>query len=114
MVATQTHSVSAAVGMWRQLCPRCRLGRIFRAPVYRGPLAMFDNCPVCGLKFEREQGYFLGAMYVSYLMSIPPVVLLVLLIWKVTGRLSDVSIGVAFFAYLPVVPVAARFARVVW
>lgn len=40
---------------------------------------MFDNCPVCGLKFEREQGYFLGAMYVSYLVSIPPVLLLVLL-----------------------------------
>jgi hypothetical protein len=53
-------------------------------------------------------------MYVSYLVSIPPVVLLVLLIWRVTGRLSDVSLGIAFLIYLPVVPVAARFARVVW
>jgi hypothetical protein len=75
---------------------------------------MFDRCPVCALKFEREQGYFLGAMYVSYLLSIPPVVLLVLLIWKLTGRLSDVSIGAAFVAYLPLVPIVARFARVVW
>lgn len=75
---------------------------------------MFDRCPVCALQFEREQGYFLGAMYVSYLLSIPPVVLLVLLIWKLTGRLSDVSIGAAFVAYLPLVPIVARFARVVW
>jgi len=98
----------------RQLCPRCREGRIFRRPVYRGPLAMFDVCPACGLQFEREQGYFLGAMYVSYLASIPPVVLLVLLFWKLTGRLTDASIGLAFLAYLPVVPVVARFARIVW
>jgi hypothetical protein len=75
---------------------------------------MFDNCAVCGLRFEREQGYFLGAMYVSYLASIPPVVLFVLLAWKLTGRLSDVAIGAAFVAYLPFAPPVARAARVVW
>jgi Na+/H+ antiporter NhaB len=75
---------------------------------------MLESCPVRGLKFEREQGYFLGAMYVSYLVSIPPVGLLVMLIWKLTGRLTDVSIAAAFLAYLPFVPVVARFARIVW
>ena len=100
--------------MRRQLCPRCRQGRIFRGPVYRGPLAMLDNCPVCGLKYEREPGYFLGAMYVSYLVSIPPVLVLILLIWKLSGWPYDWSIGAAFVAYLPFVPVVARFARVVW
>ena len=75
---------------------------------------MLDNCPVCELKFEREQGYFLGAMYVSYGLSIPPVLLLILLIWKFSGWPYDVSIGAAFVAYLPCVPVVARFARVVW
>jgi hypothetical protein len=75
---------------------------------------MFDHCPVCGLQFEREQGYFLGAMYVSYLISIPPVALLILLVWKITGHLSDIAIVAAFVAYLPLVPLVARFARVVW
>jgi len=46
---------------------------------------MLDRCEACGLKSEREQGYFLGAMYVSYALAIPPVLLLVLLIWKLTG-----------------------------
>ncbi len=27
---------------------------------------MHRECPRCGLKFEREPGYFLGAMYISY------------------------------------------------
>ena len=114
MVATPTQAVSAAAGIRRQLCPRCRQGRIFRNSVYRGPLAMLDNCPACGLKYEREPGYFLGAMYVSYGLSIPPVILLILLIWKVIGWAYDVSVGAAFLAYLPVVPLVARFARVVW
>ena len=25
-----------------------------------------DHCPHCQLKFEREQGYFIGAMYINY------------------------------------------------
>ena len=113
-MATRAQTVSAAAGIRRQLCPRCREGRIFRGPVYRAPLGMLDNCPVCGLKFEREQGYFLGAMYVSYGLSIPPVLVLILLIRMLSGWPYDVSIGAAFVAYLPFVPVVARFARVVW
>lgn len=27
---------------------------------------MNDRCPTCGLHFNREPGYFLGAMYISY------------------------------------------------
>jgi uncharacterized protein (DUF983 family) len=113
-VAERTQTVSATEGIRRMLCPRCRQGRIFRAPVYRSPLATLDNCPVCGLRYEREQGYFLGAMYVSYGLSIPPVLLLILLIWKLSGWPLDWSIGAAFVAYVPFAPLVARFARVVW
>ena len=31
---------------------------------------MFTNCPVCGLKYEIETGFFWGSMYVSYAMSV--------------------------------------------
>jgi uncharacterized protein (DUF983 family) len=27
---------------------------------------MRDECPVCGLRFEREPGYFVGAIYINY------------------------------------------------
>jgi hypothetical protein len=75
---------------------------------------MRDNCPVCGLRFEREQGYFLGAMYVSYGLSIPPVLLLILLIGRLSGWPLDWSIGAAFVVYLPLAPAVARLARVIW
>jgi uncharacterized protein (DUF983 family) len=47
------------------LCPRCRQGHIFQ-PGLAGLLFMNDICSVCGLRFLRESGYYLGAMYVSY------------------------------------------------
>ncbi len=75
---------------------------------------MFERCPVCGIKYEREQGYFLGAMYVSYGISIPAVLLLVVLFWKFTTWPYDIDVLAAFLAYLPFVPSVARFSRVVW
>lgn len=97
-----------------ELCPRCRRGHIFRGPLWRTYLAMFERCPECNLKFEREPGYFLGAMYFSYMLSIPPVLVLVLLLWWLTAWRFDFVIVAAFVAYLPFVPAVTRFSRVLW
>jgi uncharacterized protein (DUF983 family) len=96
----------------RELCPRCHKGKIFRGPLWRTYLAMYERCPECGLQYEREQGYFLGAMYFSYALSIPPVLVLVLLLWWLTPWRFDVVLVAAFVGYLPFVPAVTRFARV--
>ena len=96
------------------MCPRCREGPIFRASLWRGYLAMHERCPVCGLKYEREQGYFLGAMYFSYLLSIPPGLIIVLLLWRWTGWRFDTVMLAAFLCYLPLVPAVTRWSRVIW
>ena len=31
---------------------------------------MLANCPDCSLKFEREQGYFVGAIYINYAATV--------------------------------------------
>jgi uncharacterized protein (DUF983 family) len=31
---------------------------------------MFEHCPQCQLKFEREQGYFVGAIYINYAATV--------------------------------------------
>lgn len=41
-------------------CPRCGAGRIFA-----GFFRLKDNCPTCGYAFEREEGYWTGAMIVN-------------------------------------------------
>ena len=96
------------------VCPRCRRGAIYRRSLFRGWLDINERCPVCGLRFEREQGYYLGAMYVSYALSVPPVALLVFAIWMITHWRLDHVVLAAFVAYLPVVPAMVRFSRIVW
>jgi uncharacterized protein (DUF983 family) len=100
--------------IFRGVCPRCRKGAIYRKSLFRGWLDIHDRCPVCGLLFEREQGYYLGAMYFSYMLSVPPVGLLMCLIWLITRwRLDYVVVG-GFVAYLPAVLPMVRFCRIVW
>jgi uncharacterized protein (DUF983 family) len=41
-------------------CPACGTGDIFTS-YFR----LCDRCPTCGLEFEREDGYWLGAMVVA-------------------------------------------------
>lgn len=31
---------------------------------------MHERCASCHLRFEREQGYFLGAMYINYALTV--------------------------------------------
>lgn len=101
--------MSALQGILHHVCPRCRQG-----PIFRGWLAMNDNCPVCDLRFNREQGYYVGAMYVSYALSIPPVLALLLIFWRLAGWSFTTAVIAAFVAYLPFVPFAVRLSRVIW
>jgi len=45
----------------RLRCPQCGEGKLFL-----GPFRMPDACASCGLDFKREQGYYIGAMYINY------------------------------------------------
>lgn len=45
-------------------CPRCGA-----APLFSGRFSMYSHCLSCDLQFEREQGYFVGAIYVNYVVT---------------------------------------------
>ena len=100
--------------IFHQQCPRCRQAPIFRRPILRGPLAMHNHCPLCGLHFEREGGYFLGAMYVSFLFTIGVVTALVMGLWLGAGWTYEHAMIGALLAYLPFVPFILRYSRVIW
>ncbi|HEX8996189.1 MAG TPA: DUF983 domain-containing protein [Ktedonobacterales bacterium] len=53
--------------LWRGLrlrCPRCGIGKLYR----RG-YKMYDACGSCGWVFEREEGYWTGAMAVNLIVT---------------------------------------------
>ena len=106
--------MSTASAILRQMCPRCRAARIFRKSIVTGFPRMHERCPSCGLKFEREQGYFLGAMYISYGLALITIVAFALLLWALTAwSLQKITLG-AILLFLPLAPALTLFSRVLW
>jgi uncharacterized protein (DUF983 family) len=91
-------------------CPRCFVGRVFPE---RG-LKMHAYCEACGLVFGRENGYFTGAMIVSYVLALPVLAALCVLVWLATSWRAEYVILVAGLLFLPFVPKLFRYSRVIW
>jgi uncharacterized protein (DUF983 family) len=64
-------------------CPRCHQGDMFTHPAYS--LGHFDDmpehCPVCKFRYEIEVGFYWGAMYISYGLSVFLLVILGILLF---------------------------------
>ena len=89
-------------------CPRCCKGAVWRAP-FRMRLA----CPVCQLVYEREPGYFTGAMYASYFLGI--FLTLPVWMWMLFAGAELVPIlVVAFLLVIALTPVSFHYSRVIW
>ena len=76
---------------------------------------MNDPCPVCGLLFQREEGSFLGAMYVSYVLSaIITSVFYFALAALLPGWNGIAIASLAILPYLPFVLVVFRHPCALW
>lgn len=105
---------STISSIFRQLCPRCRSATIFRSSLYWGFPKMRDRCPTCGLHFNREPGYFLGAMYISYGLALAVIVIFGAALWLVTRwRVDRVALW-AVVLFLPFAPLLTFLSRVLW
>ena len=96
------------VAIAKQRCPRCLQGRVF-AGVFR----MHVQCPVCGLQFEREPGYFVGAMYLSYGLGIIATALVWLPMVLLGRSLGEVLLASGALL-IAASPWLFRYARVLW
>ena len=93
----------------KQRCPRCLSGRVFR-----GGVSMYYACPECRVIYGRENGYFTGAMIVSYILAVPLLGLLSVLVWLATAWRVEWVLLVAGALFLPFAPPLFRYSRVIW
>src|SRR5262245_57161220 len=93
-----------------QRCPNCLQG-----PVFANGITMNERCTVCGHQFLREQGYFQGAMYMSYALGIPLMFVLTLIFILILPSHSvPTALIISVPVFLVLVPVMFRYSRVLW
>jgi uncharacterized protein (DUF983 family) len=72
-------------------CPNCGAKKLFKD----GSLFELNSeCPECGLKIERDEGFFLGSMSLNYGVTILGFLVPVLVLY-LTGILSGMTAAVA-------------------
>jgi len=74
---------------------------------------MHERCPACGLVYEREPGYFTGAMVIAYALGVPAFLLIVLALLA-AGVDTVAALLVGGAVYLPLAPLILRSSRVIW
>src|SRR5437773_11613943 len=102
--------VTRALGRAIRLrCPRCGA-----TPLFRGWFRMAESCALCGLRFERAQGYFVGAIYVNYAVTAVLALGLFFLLWGLTALSTAAELALV----LPLVIVFPlwffRYSRSLW
>ncbi len=63
---------SKLYAMVAMTCPRCHEGHLFKthSAYKKGMAEMNKKCPNCGENFTREPGFYYGAAYVSYALTV--------------------------------------------
>ncbi|MEH0156383.1 DUF983 domain-containing protein [Limibacter armeniacum] len=100
----------------RGKCPICGKEKVFGSKgnvfLFKAP-KMKECCPNCQHKFEKEPGYFMGAMYVSYALSIAEMVT-AFIISRLLGVPSDYILYLLLFIVMILWPFNFRMSRIIW
>jgi len=78
---------------------------------------MHTCCPQCGHRYEKEPGFFDGAMYVSYGMNVALFVNVLIITYLIIGRQKElmwVYMVNIMGVNLTLIPVLFRFSRVLY
>jgi uncharacterized protein (DUF983 family) len=92
-------------------CPRCGSGHLFTTWFH-----VRERCPRCGLRLEREEGGFLGAMTINYTVT-TLVWVAMLVVWLVVDLpgIHLAALTIASIAVVGLFPLAFYpFSKTIW
>lgn len=108
---------SKIYSIFRLKCPRCHEGNLFlhkNAYSYSNLEKMPEKCPVCDQKYWPEPGFYYGAMYVSYALTIALSVA-IFVAMTVLWRFEVLwYLGINAVSILLLFPPIFRVSRAVW
>lgn len=102
-----THSQIITRGLTNR-CPNCGGGHLFRDGTL---FQLNDQCPDCGLRFEKDEGFFLGAMSLNYGVTLVAFLVPVALLWYAGYVGPRLAVGLALAGSLVVPLLLYRSSR---
>jgi len=119
-VATN-HLLTPTLGdFFRGKCPRCGQGKVFvSANLFnlRKMAAMHDHCDHCQLEFSPETGFYWGATYMSYAITVAFSCFTFAISTALFGFMKSLSLNYVLVNGILLVlfsPVFFRFSRLSW
>ena len=99
-------------------CPKCEQGKVFSDNgnifLIRAP-KMYERCENCNHKFEKEPGYFFGAMYINYALLVGEAIIIFVLAQPFFEDAFDITITwIVIIFMLLTAFVNIRFSRLLW
>ncbi len=98
-------------------CPVCHEGQVFenKALEISNFARMHERCDVCGHKYQIENGFWYGAMYVSYAITVALAVATFVLTYLIYPAASaGLYIGLISTVIVLCVPMTYRGSRLIW
>ncbi|GHB80535.1 DUF983 domain-containing protein [Persicitalea jodogahamensis] len=98
-------------------CPKCNVGSFFKT---NNPydLKNFDklnaHCEYCGESFKREPGFYIGAMYISYALTVAMTVTAFVGFVLIFNFQIEYVLAGLILAILLLLPILFRSARIIW
>ncbi len=98
-------------------CPQCKKGNVFNLNgnllLLRVP-EMNERCEKCNFKFEKEPGFFFGAMFVSYALAVAQFVIFFMIFYVILNK----SPSFTFFGIVLITLLSStlnfRLSRILW
>lgn len=104
--------------IFRNECPNCHKGKVFADKSFFFSLGfpkMHQHCESCNYKFEKEPGYFFGAMFINYALT----VLQGLIVYFIASQFFKETFDIRIFPIIAVVIISLMFfnirlSRMIW
>ena len=96
-------------------CPKCKSKSIYKSPKFFRFSEMNDSCPTCDFKFDKEPGFFYGAMYLSYGLAVAQSIAAFFIAQLFFDETFDLRvIPVLILTILFFAPLNYKLSRVIW
>ena len=115
---TMSQSISSPVKSFIKMkCPRCHHGDLFIAgnPYNLNKVNnMPKACPRCGVSFFPEPGFYYGAMYISYVLTVLICLITAIIEIITIGFNPNIIVATVIGLMLLLFPFTLRYSRVIW